>query len=153
MGRYVDADRRIDVVFVNARQVQHQQEMLVAHVQEGFRAADFRHFNGHRQFQVIVVTRHQRDMAGAHAEAELALAHRAQIDVKREVHEIGEAHFVAGNATRHQVDRRLGEQLGRQHGLRLVVNLGRPAALNHPALMENGGGAARARASLGSVVA
>nr|GFD61219.1 hypothetical protein [Tanacetum cinerariifolium] len=79
-------------------QVQHQREMLVAHMQEGFRTADFSEFDGYRQFEVIVVGRHQAQMAGAYAEAVFAIADRAQVNVEREVHEVGEAHLIAVDA-------------------------------------------------------
>lgn len=130
-------------------QVQHQQEVFAAYVQEGFRAADLGDFHGHCQLQVIIVARHQADMAGTHAKAKLAFADGPQVDVQREVHEVGEAHFIATDAPGHQVDRRLGKQLGRQHGLRLVIDLGGLAALDHPALVENRGGTAQGQGFVG----
>ena len=63
------------------------------------------------------------------------------------MHEIGEAHFIAGDTPRHQVDRRLGEQLGGQHRLRLVIDLGGLAALDHPAFMQDRRGAAQGQRS------
>ncbi|MNF81896.1 hypothetical protein D3C84_641870 [compost metagenome] len=65
------------------------------------------------------------------------------------MHEIGEADFIAGNAPGHEVDRRLGKQLGRQHGLRLVIDLGGLAALNHPPLVNNSSGAAQGQGFVG----
>ena len=118
-------------------------------MQESFRAADLRDFHGHRQLQVIVIARHQADMAWAHAKAEFAFADGAQVNVEWEMHEIGEAHFVAADAPWHQVDRRLGEQLSGEHGLRLVVDLGSLAALDHPALVKNRGGATQGQSLVG----
>jgi hypothetical protein len=65
------------------------------------------------------------------------------------VHVAGETHFIAADPPRHQVDRRFGKQLGRQHRLRLVIDLGGLAALDHPAFVEDGGGAAQRQCLVG----
>ncbi len=134
---------------MHPRQVQHQQEVLTAHMQKGFRAADLGDFHGHRQLQVIIITGYQADMAGAHAKAEFAFADRTQVNIEWEMHEVGETHFVAADAPWHQVDRRLGEQLSGEDSLRLVVDLGGLAALDYPPLMKNGGGATQGQGLVG----
>ncbi|MNJ42700.1 hypothetical protein D3C77_376750 [compost metagenome] len=141
MGRDKHPNRRIDVVLVHAGQVQDDAEIFAAHMQEGFRATDFRQLHQHRQFQIVVIGGHQADMAGAHAKAILTVADPAQVGIHGKVHSTGEAHFVAADAPVNQVDRRFGKQLGGQYRTRLVVDLRGGAALHDTAFMKDGGGA------------
>ncbi|MNN44377.1 hypothetical protein D3C81_1586640 [compost metagenome] len=62
---------------------------------------------------------------------------------------IGETYLITGDASRHQVDRRFGKQLGGQHVARLVVNLRGAATLDDPALVQDGSRTAQGQRFVG----
>lgn len=93
--------------------------------------------------------RHQRDMAGAHAEAVVTLGQRLQVGIAGKVHGLGQAYLVTRDTARHQVDRRLGKQLGSQHAAGSLIDLGGGPALHDTAFVHKGGGAAQRQRLVG----
>ncbi|MNC47039.1 hypothetical protein D3C75_960830 [compost metagenome] len=87
--------------------MQDDAKVLAAHMQEGFRATDLRQLHQHCQLKVIVIRRHQADMAGTHAKAVFTVTDSTQIGVHGEMHSSGETHFIAADAPGNQIDRRL----------------------------------------------
>ena len=63
----VNLNRGTGVVLMYPHQLHHHFKMAVLDVYKGFRTADFAQGDFHRHFKIVVVGRHQGNVAGAHA--------------------------------------------------------------------------------------